>query len=63
MDGSNSDLFSTQFPGGASSAPHMSVLTGVEEAGLTTCDDDGEADGVGREDDEELDGGRTCVSA
>ena len=63
MECSKSDLLSTQLPGGTSSAPDMSVLTGVEEAGLTTCDDDAEADGVGREDDKELDGGRTCVSA
>ncbi len=63
MECSNFDLFSTELPGGTAGASDMSVFTVVEESGLMSCDDDAEADGVGHEDDEELDGGRPCVSA
>jgi hypothetical protein len=59
---SNCALLSAQWPRGAAGASDMSVLTGAEASGITTCDDDEKADGAGREDDEELDTGKPCPS-
>jgi hypothetical protein len=59
---SNCMLLSIQLPDGAAGTSDMSVLTGTEVSGITSCDDDEEADGVGREDDEEPDGGKPCPS-